>query len=82
MGTKSRDRLYGTSVRTAAERATEARREANKLACDRKYLYGNAARFERMALARLSESRPTDAFSVAVWEFGHYCPGTSGGLKY
>jgi hypothetical protein len=34
MGTKSRDRLYGTSVRTAAERATEARREADKLACD------------------------------------------------
>jgi hypothetical protein len=30
MGTKSRDRLYGTSVRVAAE----ARREADKLACD------------------------------------------------
>jgi len=34
MGTKSRDRLYGTSVRVAAERAAEARREADKLACD------------------------------------------------
>ena len=34
MGTKSRDRLYGTSVRIAAERADEARREADKLACD------------------------------------------------
>jgi hypothetical protein len=34
MGTKSRDRLYGTSVRIAAERAAEARREADKLACD------------------------------------------------
>ena len=34
MGTKSRDRLYGTSVRIAAERAAEARREADKLACE------------------------------------------------
>src|SRR6516225_2757224 len=34
MGTKSRDRLYGNSVRIAAERAAEARREANKLACE------------------------------------------------
>jgi hypothetical protein len=31
MGTKSRDRLYGTSVRMAAVRAAEARREADKL---------------------------------------------------
>jgi hypothetical protein len=34
MGTKSRDRLYGTSVRTAADRAAEARKQADKLACD------------------------------------------------
>jgi hypothetical protein len=34
MGTKSHDRLYGTSVRIAAKRAAEARREADKLACD------------------------------------------------
>jgi len=34
MGTKSRDRLYGTSFRFAAQRAAEARREADKLACD------------------------------------------------
>jgi len=34
MGTKSRDRLYGTSVRIAAERAGEARREADRLACE------------------------------------------------
>ena len=34
MGTKSCDRLYGTSVRMAAERAAEARRDADKLACD------------------------------------------------
>jgi hypothetical protein len=33
-GTKSRDRLYGTSVRIADQRAAEARREADKLACE------------------------------------------------
>ena len=34
MGTKSRETLYGTSVRLAAERAQEARRQADGLACD------------------------------------------------
>jgi hypothetical protein len=34
MGTKSRDRLHGTSVLIAAKRAAEARREADKLACE------------------------------------------------
>jgi len=34
MGSKSRDRLYGTPVRIAAQRAAEARREADKLACE------------------------------------------------
>jgi hypothetical protein len=34
MGTKSRDRLYGTSVRMAVERAVEARNQADKLACE------------------------------------------------
>ena len=34
MGTKSRDRLYGTSVHIADQRAAEARREADALACD------------------------------------------------
>ena len=34
MGTKSRDRLYGSAVRIAAERAAAARKEADKLACD------------------------------------------------
>ena len=33
MSTKSRDSLYGTSVRISAERAKEARREADRLAC-------------------------------------------------
>ncbi len=33
-GTKSRNRLYGTSVRMAAERAAEPRKQADKLACE------------------------------------------------
>jgi hypothetical protein len=31
MGTKSRETIYGASVRAAAERATEARKEAERL---------------------------------------------------
>jgi hypothetical protein len=34
MGTKSRDRLYGSALRAAEERAATARKEADKLACD------------------------------------------------
>ena len=32
MGTKSRETIYGASVRAAAERATEARKQADRLA--------------------------------------------------
>jgi hypothetical protein len=34
MGTKSRETIYGGSFRAAAERATEARKEADRLACE------------------------------------------------
>ena len=34
MGTKSRETIYGPSIRAAAERATEARKEADRLACE------------------------------------------------
>jgi hypothetical protein len=34
MSTKSRNRIYGASVRASAERVTKARKEADKLACD------------------------------------------------
>jgi hypothetical protein len=34
MGTKSRETIYGASVRAAAERAAEARREADRLAVE------------------------------------------------
>jgi ferric-dicitrate binding protein FerR (iron transport regulator) len=33
MGTNSRETIYGASVRAAAARAKEARKEADKLAC-------------------------------------------------
>src|SRR6185436_6684279 len=34
MGTKSRESIYGASIRAAAEQATEARRAADRLACE------------------------------------------------
>jgi hypothetical protein len=34
MSTKSREYLFGTTIRMAAERAKEARREADRLACE------------------------------------------------
>jgi hypothetical protein len=34
MSTKSRERIYGTTIRMAAERAKEARKEADRLACE------------------------------------------------
>jgi hypothetical protein len=34
MVTKSRESIYGASVRAAAEQAAEARRKADRLACD------------------------------------------------
>jgi len=33
MGTKSRESIYGSSVRAPAERAAEARKQADRLAC-------------------------------------------------
>jgi hypothetical protein len=33
-GSKSRETIYGASVRAAAERATEARKAADRLACE------------------------------------------------
>jgi hypothetical protein len=34
MGTKSRENIYGSSIRAAAERAAEARMTADRLACE------------------------------------------------
>jgi hypothetical protein len=34
MGTKSREYIYGSTIRASAERAAEARKEADRLACE------------------------------------------------
>ena len=34
MGTKSRESIYGASIRAAAEQAAEARKNADRLACE------------------------------------------------
>jgi hypothetical protein len=34
MTTKSREHIYGNSIRAKAERAAEARKDADKLACE------------------------------------------------
>jgi hypothetical protein len=34
MGTKSRETIYGASIRASTERAIEARKEADRLACE------------------------------------------------
>jgi hypothetical protein len=34
MGTKSRETIYGSSIRASAERAKEARKQADRLACE------------------------------------------------
>jgi hypothetical protein len=34
MGTKSRESMFGPSIRASADRATAARKEADRLACD------------------------------------------------
>jgi hypothetical protein len=34
MGTKSRKSIYGASIRASAERANEARKVADRLACE------------------------------------------------
>ena len=34
MGTKSRESIYGASVRAAAEKAAQARKDADRLACE------------------------------------------------
>jgi hypothetical protein len=49
MGTKSRETIYGSSVRAAAERAKQAREEADKLACEawNKRMLGFAAQMRQ-----------------------------------
>jgi hypothetical protein len=49
MGTKSRETIYGGSIRAAAERATKARKEADRLAVE--------AWNKRMRVFRVRRSR-------------------------
>ena len=42
MGTKSRETIYGASIRAAADRATKARKEADRLAVWRPLRVGDA----------------------------------------
>ena len=57
MGTKSRETIYGTSVRMAAERAAEARKEADRLACEA---------WNKRMLAFKGPAQPSPALSDAL----------------
>ena len=57
MGTKSRETIYGGSVRATAERAAEARKEADRLACDA---------WNKRMLAFQGPSQPSPALGDAL----------------
>ena len=57
MGTKSRESIYGASIRASAERAKEARKEADRLACE--------AWTQRM-LGYKGPAQPSPAFGDAL----------------
>jgi hypothetical protein len=65
MGTKSRESIYGSSIRVSAERAKEARKEADRLAC--------VAWNQRM-LGFKGPAQPSPALGDAL-NAGHICPG-------
>ena len=55
MTTKSRESIYGSSIRAAAERATEARKQADRLAVEawNKRMLGFQGGAERVSAARI-----------------------------
>ena len=57
MGSKSRETIYGGSVRAAAERATEARKGADRLACEA---------WNKRMLAFQGPAQPSPALSDAL----------------
>jgi len=65
MGTKSRESIYGASIRASAERAKEARKEADRLAC--------VAWNQRM-LGFKGPARPSPALGDAL-NAGYLCLG-------
>ena len=57
MGTKSRESIYGGSIRAAAERATEARKEADRLA---------VAAWNKRMLGFQGPAQPSPALGEAI----------------
>jgi hypothetical protein len=57
MGTKSRETLYGASVRAAAERAAEARKQADRLVCEA---------WNKRMLAFHGPAQPSPTFGNAI----------------
>jgi hypothetical protein len=59
MGTKSRESIYGASVRAAAERAAEARKNADRLAVEawNKRMLGFQGPAQPIACARRRDQR-------------------------
>ena len=62
MGTKSRETIYGASIRAAAERATEARREADRLAVEGFIDLGRLGLADRHADLALVFANTADTF--------------------
>ena len=58
MGTKSRDTIYGASVRAAAERAAGARKDADRLACEA---------WNKRMLGFQGPAQPSPALGDVVW---------------
>jgi hypothetical protein len=74
MGTKSRESIYGGSVRHSAERAKEARKEADRLAC--------VAWNQRM-LGLKGPAQPSPARGGGdALNAGHICPGLVRGDRF
>jgi hypothetical protein len=59
MTTKSRERIYGAAIRASAERAKQARKEADKLACA---AWNRARSATRGRPSRLLRSATLDAY--------------------
>jgi hypothetical protein len=58
MGTKSRETIYGTSVRASAERAAEGRKNADRLACQEKKELNELNEFNAPAVAAREPAKP------------------------
>ena len=69
MSTKSREIIYGASIRAAAEQAAEARKTANRLACEA---------WNKRMLGFQGPARPSPALGDAInggFEYRSQMPG-------